>query len=131
NRYEHHGLVSSGGSDAVRVHPFPMVSGGGADVPGNPRFVADPEYGTPAGGNPQVRAHSVNNAVYNFEVQSPGSGTFVRPLVLLGGGATARAIMNEQGQVVHVTSGLAPLGVISTRDSRLGDDVMLTQAMAF
>ncbi len=131
NRYEHHGLVSSGSNDAIRVHPFPMVSGGGAGVPGNPRFVSDPEYGTPEGGRPQALAHSVNNAVYNFEVQNPGSGTIVRPLVLLEGGATARAIMNEQRQIVHITSGLAPLGIVSGRESRRGDDVMLTQALAF
>src|SRR5690606_23133194 len=30
-----------------------------------------------------------------------------------------------------VTSGLAPLGLISTSQSRLGEDVMLTQALAF
>jgi len=40
--------------------------------------------------------------------------------------ATARAILNEDGAVVHVTRGLAPLGA-----ERRGDDVMLTDALAF
>ena len=127
NRYEHHGIVAGSG----RVHPFPMVSGGGADAPGSVTFVADPEYGAANAGGAQARPFATNNSVYNFNVENPGSGTIVRPLVMLQGGATARAILNEQGRVVHVTSGLSPLGVISARESRLGQDIMLTQALAF
>jgi type II secretory pathway pseudopilin PulG len=131
NRYEHHGIVGSGATVA-RQFPFAMVSGGGAASPTNPTFVVDPEYGVSNAGGATVRVHSTgDNGVYNYQVTNPGSANIVRPLVVLPGGATARAILNEQGEVVHVTTGLAPLGVISGAQSRVGDDVMLSQAMAF
>jgi type II secretory pathway pseudopilin PulG len=131
NRYEHHGIHSLMGSDVQRRYPFPMASGGGRDVPLNPTFVADPEFGVLAGGAPDVVTHSIDDGVSSFEVRSPGSGTIVRPLVMLNGQAIARAILNERGRLVHVTTGLAPLGKIGVKESRRGDDVMLTQALAF
>jgi type II secretory pathway pseudopilin PulG len=131
NRYEHHGIHGSGGN-VVRQFPFVMASGGGSASPANPTFVVDPEYGVGNAGGASVRQHSTSlGGVYNFEVTNAGSGNFIRPLMVMPGGATARPILNEQGQVVHVTTGLVPLGIISPTQSRRGDDVMLTQAMAF
>ncbi|MCH2184006.1 MAG: prepilin-type N-terminal cleavage/methylation domain-containing protein [Mariniblastus sp.] len=64
----------------------------------------------------------------NFEPSAPGSGHSARPFCYRQGGepATARAILNDNGEVVHVVRGLAPLW-----GKRRGEDVMLTDALAF
>ncbi|WP_425398346.1 PulJ/GspJ family protein [Aeoliella sp.] len=130
NRYEHHGYVF----DASRAFGYRMVSAGG-DATSNVRFVVDPEYGNPAAGGagarPYAIANGAANAVGGYELTAPGTGNFVRPLAILEGGATARAIVDENGQIVHVTTGLAPLGVVGPNQSRRGADLMISDALAF
>ncbi len=70
-------------------------------------------------------------AVVGYNVTNGGSNNSVRPLAVLEGGATARAILNEQGEVVHVTTGLAPLGITGPNASRRGQDLMMSDALAF
>lgn len=152
NRYEHHGFVPQPQTIAIRqgtVGPaadryFPFAANSGGVHSGsstlNLSFVADPELGvgTPA---TQFRAitaplpvTSNNNAttVVAFNRLSGGApgAYFNRPLAVINDSTdrpgTARAILNEDGAIVHVTSGLAPLG-----GSRRGDDIMITNALAF
>lgn len=132
NRYEHHGIVLDGG----RNHPFVMVSSG-ANV-GNPsRFVSDRDYrqqiGMPTNPALGVLREGPNDSVWGYRVDPTqrGEDHSVRPLVLVEGGATARAIINEQGQVAHVFKGPVPLGVESPTSSRRGQDLMISSALAF
>lgn len=137
NRYEHHGFAGTNNS-GQRNFPFVMVSAGGGS-PSDVSFVADPEYGANNAGGAAATTISetiganpagVRDPVVGYNVTNYG-GTVIRPLVVLEGGATARAIINEAGEVIHVTTGLVPLGPVSTTSSRRGQDLMLSDALGF
>lgn len=129
NRFEHHGYVVNGGNSA-RIFPYMMVSKGVAD-PGNAvqEFVTDTELSSGTGAEAALQKQG--NAVLGASITSTGSRYIGRPLVTLQGGGTARAIVNEGGEVVHVTTGLVPLGITGDRTTRRGADLMLADALAF
>ena len=147
NRYEHHyfRFISNSPDLSDRVFPFGMVSvgngyGGGDLV----RFVADPELFPPANEprwNTVTRAadnlgatHDLNNFVARFvqrtDLQNPTYSA--RPFAYVqgdngtGAPVTARAILNDEGNVVGVVHGPAPHW-----GAKRGSDVMLTDALAF
>ncbi|MGL4513740.1 MAG: PilW family protein [Lacipirellulaceae bacterium] len=143
NRYEHHGLVFRSGSDRARQFPFAAYSVGSYSAAPVVRMVIDPEYtapGTPAdfravlaGG--AVVAYEPNPTETSDEILDRDRRYPVRPLMVVvspdGNPATARAVRNEEGSVVHVTRGLAPLGGQLPTQGRLGDDVMTGDVLAF
>lgn len=138
NRYEHFGHIFN---STARRFPFPMVSSGNyATGSYDIQFHTDREYGIPQGGGFEgvVRIGNVN-AVDYFRYNNTGSPSDVtndqypvRPFAIISSNAnnnyaaTVRAILNEDGRVVHITSGPAPLG-----GARRGEDIMLTDALAF
>lgn len=130
NRYEHHGAVLNMG----RKHPFVAVSAG-AGVGNASRFVTDYDYeqryGNPVDPTLSIQQESGSVVAYQIDSGNRGSDHFIRPFVVVEGGATARAILNELGEVVHVTTGFAPLNLTSTTSSRRGQDLMLSDALAF
>lgn len=160
NRYEHHGYVDSPRStndvqrtydagtlsDVARFFPFAAVSGGRFTTGSvNCQFVNDVEVLAATGlpnNSAAFRSVVVNlvgstsaSAVVAYEpddddVLDTNRRYAARPFVVVNNNsdtpATARAILNEDGYVVHVTRGLAPLG-----GDRRGDDVVLTNALAF
>ncbi|TWT43225.1 type II secretion system protein [Botrimarina hoheduenensis] len=155
NRYEHHGYVfepqtlippaGNGNSPARdRYFPFAAVSAGllPASTPNvtiDFRVDRDLPQPTQSASFRGVTDPVAQNYVVAYE---PAAGDVAadllnsarvyaaRPLVRLtrptDTPATARAVLNEDGQVVHVTRGLAPLG-----GERRGDDVMMTDALSF
>ena len=127
NRYEHHGIVGSS-SPGQRNFPFVLQSAGGGGS-SSVQFVVDPELN--AGSGAAAKPLSIGSAVVGYDVSSGGSGYSVRPLAMLEGGATARAIVNEQGEVVHLTTGLVPLGQSPNSTSRRGEDLMLSHVLGF
>jgi len=132
NRYEHHGFVGDNNS-GQRNFPYVMVSAGGAPTT-NPTFVVDPEYDPNGGMNATAIPRTEGDVVSHYDVTNQGSNYFVRPLVILEGGATARALIEGEGidrKVIHVTTGLVPLGWTSTTSSRRGQDLMLSDALGF
>ncbi|WP_146443973.1 PilW family protein [Botrimarina colliarenosi] len=149
NRFEHHGFVPQPTNAfwteqrgptprfADRFFPFAAVTAGiHSNTPAlNAQFVSDPELpSTPATGFRSVNdtLGGTDTAVVAYERDSGGAGGSyaVRPYVFLPDTAnypaSVRAVLDENGQVVHLTNGLAPLG-----GGRRGDDVMLTEALAF
>ncbi|MEQ8847970.1 prepilin-type N-terminal cleavage/methylation domain-containing protein [Botrimarina sp.] len=156
NRYEHHGYVgeslapqavidlyvASNLAPSYRAFPYPVASGGRFNAgPIGLSFVNDievPPPGDPAAFRSVVApipgAGSARSVVAyeptDDQILAQNRRYSVRPFVVpnyeTDTPATARAILNEDGHVVHVTRGLAPLG-----GARRGDDVMLTGALAF
>lgn len=153
NRYEHHGYVHSPQvvwqqrGDAVarpdRFFPYAAVTAGTHSNAStfNAQIVRDPEL--QGGGAAGFRAitepiGSGTTTVIAYERDANGSpGSYAaRPFAYINDGsdypATVRAILNEDGQVVHLTTGMAPLGGSSVPGwSRRGEDVMMTEALAF
>ena len=153
NRFEHHGLVpepvniwyrhGKPADDPDRFFPFAAVSGGvyGSGARKNLVFVTDPELASPSnaaefdaltadlgGGQTTVVAYESDGL--RTAILAGNRAYAARPLVLIDDSsdapATARAVVNEDGNVVHVTFGLAPLS-----GARRGEDIMLTNALAF
>jgi type II secretory pathway pseudopilin PulG len=140
NRYEHHGYAAA---YLGRNFPFAALTSG---IHGNAasqpvQFIRDPEL-------PAVNANGFSalttvlegatRTVVAFERAAGGSGGeyAARPFAYINDGsqypATVRAILNEEGQVVHLTAGIAPLGGSSIPgQGRRGEDVMMTDALAF
>lgn len=150
NRYEHHGYVGqpSGYPTIDRYFPFSAATAGTLSGQQNVVIVTDPEVGSPAQDaafrsvvgaidwlpRPGTTAAPIAG-VLGFEpsddqVISDQRRYAVRPFALVNNPtdtpATARAILDEDGHVVHLTRGLAPLGGV-----RRGDDIMMTDALAF
>jgi prepilin-type N-terminal cleavage/methylation domain-containing protein len=139
NRFGHYGfLLGSGSSNPPkRVYPFPLVSigsgyGGSADV----EFEVDPEVPNP-GSKAKAEANIVGGAVISYSIDAPMNYDDtqrqydVRPFAYVddtptGVPATAQAVLNEDGAVVRVLHGPVPLW-----GSRRGEDVMLTDVLAF
>lgn len=137
NRYEHHGFLLQGN---IRSFPFAAASTG-IDYTSNQalRFVVDPEIGAAATqAQGQAIKHPNFRRIDRFALNSNqlGSGYRIRPFVYVDDSnatapATVRALVNSGDtpnaqQVVYVTAGLVPLG-----GERRGEDVMLTDALAF
>lgn len=133
NRYEHYSFRPGG----QREYPYASISAG-SGYTGTPivQFVQDSEY-TAASPNAQARANLVNvtglsGIVASYEVSNLGDGYGVRPFAYVNDSssnirlATARAMLNDDGEVIRVVHGLVPL----SRERR-GEDVMLTDALAF
>ncbi len=154
NRYEHHGYVHSpqtiwrlrGDAAAVadRYFPFAAVTAGSHSSVDeiDAVFVFDPEldsYATPNvraflrpsnGRGAVVAAGRVSAFDPNEAPVALDPSRVSRPFAYLDDNvdfpAAVRAILNENGQLVHLTTGMAPLG-----GSRRGEDVMMTDALAF
>lgn len=149
NRYEHHGYVHAPtdnfwaqqrGNQAKfsdRFFPFAAVTAGTHRALQMPVFfVRDPELGATTATGFQALSTPIPNAgtttVVAFERNAAGvGGSFAaRPFVHINDDsdypATVRAILNEEGAVVHLTTGMAPVG-----GARRGEDVMMTDALAF
>ena len=134
NRYEHHNYRVD---QQDRKFPFALISAGMGHS--DPQVQFQPSSsGSGATATAELRSASVNfngtdfpffnDFVNAYRVANPGGGYASRPFCYLEGGspATARAILNDNGAVVHVVRGLAPLW-----GKRRGEDVMLTDALAF
>ncbi len=127
NRYEHHGHFYDGANHA-RLYPFAALSTGSGYSNGDAlRFVQDPDYAVPTAATATITA--VNGAAVVYNVNNRG-GYSARPFAYINATptapATARAILNENGQLAYVSHGMAPLA-----GERRGQDVMLTDAAAF
>ena len=141
NRYEHHGcLLKQNASN--RQYPFAAASVGIDYNNGNPQvtLLVDPSR-NPSGqfdvlqpSSPaQGEAVVINSSVRQLRLDQAnlGIGYRVRPFAYVNDSnasrpATVRAIVNSDGQVVYLTAGFVPLG-----GARRGEDVMLTDALAF
>lgn len=141
NRYEHHGcLLKQNASN--RQYPFAAASVGIDYNNGNPQvtLLVDPsrnpsgqfdvlQPSSPAQGEAVVIYSSVRQL--RLDQSNLGTGYRVRPFAYVNDlnashPATVRAIVNSDGQVVYLTAGFVPLG-----GNRRGEDVMLTDALAF
>lgn len=126
NRYEHHGIAMIGGV-AGRVFPYAVASIGANVSSGNLLMVADSEYGAANSTNGQA----VRNADLQVVATTTSGALFpVRPLVRPNADNPipfmARAVVDENGRMVYLTRGIAPLG-----NTRRGEDVVMTDALAF
>jgi prepilin-type N-terminal cleavage/methylation domain-containing protein len=141
NRYEHHFYrpMASGPKPIGREFPFAAASAGSEYAGGNVRVLADPEVvGTSAFQAAQatlIDSGGVNDTVRNYTIEAanltdPMRELPVRPFAYINDNsttvATARAMLNDEGQVVRVVKGLVPLS-----GDRRGEDVMLTDALGF
>lgn len=133
NRYEHHHYRAD---QQDRTFPFAVISAGMGHLNTQVQFqpsssdsgaVATAELAR-ASSNFNGKVFNLNDFVNAYRVDNSGGGYQSRPFCYLQGGepATARAILNDNGEVVHVVRGLAPLW-----GKRRGEDVMLTDALAF
>ncbi len=132
NRYEHHFFRHNG----EREYPFAAASIGSDYSGTNVEVVVDPEL---SGASPFRAATanlvSTNNVVTSYTIE-PNNLTDsnrrlpIRPFTYIAGNstslATARAMLNDEGQVVRVVHGLVPL----SRERR-GEDVILSDALGF
>jgi type II secretory pathway pseudopilin PulG len=138
NRYEHHNYRAD---QSDRKFPFAVISAGmdhsNTQVQFQPSSSGSGTAGSGAAATAELDSASLtfNGKVFNlprfvraYTVTNPGGGYASRPFCYLQGGspATARAVLNDNGAVVHVVRGLAPLW-----GKRRGEDVMLTDALAF
>ncbi len=143
NRYEHHHYRVD---QSDRKFPFAVISAGMEHSNTQVQFQpSSSDSGVAAGSGALATAEldsaspnfnggvfNLNNFVNAYRVTNSGGGYQSRPFCYLQGGsstgtpATARAILNDDGGVVHVVRGLAPLW-----GKRRGEDVMLTNALAF
>lgn len=153
NRYEHHYYHTP--DTGPRLFPFAMVSVGGGysgqseqvnffldiELPG-----ADDRNSDPASAEAVLSNFGITDLQYldryvSHYVIDPSNvdpnankAYFARPFAFVGEEstatpptpATARAILNDEGWVVHVVHGPAPLW-----GQRRGEDVMLTDALGF
>ncbi|QDV79960.1 PilW family protein [Botrimarina mediterranea] len=145
NRYEHHGYIGIAAAYGTidRYYPFALASGGVTpNSVSDVLFVSDPEIGNPAegaefqtvvaglpaalGGGYAVVAYEPSDTETTSMDRVYGARPFALVNYSTASPCTARAVLNEVNQVVHVTRGLVPLG-----GSRRGEDVMMTDALAF
>ena len=135
NRYEHHFFAPAppGGLPPGRFYPFAAASAGSGYSSGpGITFVNDPDISLPTSYQAAIAAAQLNsfNGVGAFTVNTPGKGYPFRPFAYVNGAsstlATARAMLNDDGSVVRILPGFVPLS-----GSRRGEDVMLSDALAF
>jgi hypothetical protein len=146
NRYEHHYFrpVAFASKPVGREFPYAAISTGSSYGGNNVAFVTDPEaqvgrVAPAASATANLRNDptlGIIALVENYSIApgniDPVSGPkyLVRPFVDVNDDsltiATARAMLNDDGQVVGVVKGLVPLS-----GDRRGEDVMLTDALGF
>ncbi len=144
NRFGHFGFHYRTGSGLfpTRLFPYPVISVGRGypSTPADVSFVSDPEIGGPSGAdataNIQLTGAPLGGIVLSYLIDATqqannSSNLFtVRPLAYVndqsGMSATARAMLNDKGEVVRVVLGPVPLW-----GTRRGEDVMMTDALAF
>ncbi|MCI0492616.1 MAG: type II secretion system GspH family protein [Planctomycetes bacterium] len=129
NRFGHFGLHVSGNNPS-RIFPYAAVSWGEQYAGDTVSLVVDPEAGS-SSTTADVSANvNTNGTVVSYTVVNPGDGYTTRPLAYVdedsGVSATANAMLNDEGHVVRVVHGPVPLW-----GTRRGEDVMLTDALAF
>ena len=139
NRYEHHFYRPA---SQQREYPFALVSAGGEYDGVAVAFRMDGEI-PPYSISPAARAtavlanaNGISNLVARYTINpgnldaTTGPRYPVRPYAYVDDDsnqlATARAMLNDEGQVVRVIHGLVPLS-----QERRGEDVMLTDVLAF
>lgn len=143
NRYEHH-FFRPTSDPPRREYPFAMVAAG-SDYEGDEvRVVLDPEVKSATSGPNPFRAgrailksragtNAINQFVAGFRLDT--TQTRVRPLAVRpfaflndrsGTLATARVMLNDDGQIVRIVAGPVPLS-----GERRGEDVMLSDALGF
>jgi hypothetical protein len=131
NRFGHffYRPVKSGAKPVAREYPFALISVGSSysGITSNVLFVPDPEIGTSA--KAKAAANHPGGSVVSYTVSNTGK-YFARPFAFVDADstavATAQAILNDDGEVVRIIHGPVPL-----RGTRRGEDVMLTNALAF
>ncbi len=129
HRYEHHGHVVSGGNDG-KTFPFNMMSAG-TNVPASAiTIVADDTVSLP-GTDANIVPLRDGQTVQQFTIRNGGKGYVGRPFAHTQGDATARVMVDEGGVIRYATTGLVPMGQVGPRQSRRGEDLMLSQALAF
>jgi len=132
NRYGH---IGYGYDDFVtparfsRLYPFPMVSLGVGHGNVNVAVAYDPELTAPTPAA-TIRASLSNGNVVSYQVDPGITGYKVPPFLYFSedvrNQATARAMLDDEGEIVRVIHGPVPLS-----GERRGEDVMLTDALAF
>jgi hypothetical protein len=145
NRFEHFGYRSNLDSDTRLKFgfPFAFVSWGSGHSNQNVAIVADPDIPVNQPARAQASLFGLNGIdlsgiVSSYRVDPDNYSPTVgpnrrygsRPFAYLDDNpatpATARAMLNDEGEVIHVIHGPVPLW-----GSRRGEDVMLTDALAF
>lgn len=137
HRYEHHGFIVQGSNEGRRF-PFNMMSAGRNAMADDTHFVADQALSNADESGWQTRPDpQATSAVQTFvSPLTKVTGFFTgRPFGHTEFDATARAMVDEEGNIQHVTTGLVPLGTIrnraTDRATRRGEDLMLSQGLAF
>jgi type II secretory pathway pseudopilin PulG len=147
NRYEHYSF-RPGNQGGTRDFPFAAASMGSGYAGSNPSVVSTPDVESPAGfeanANPEGEAFLQSAgtiqdfvAAYALRVPFPDPSGMPRnnyrwrPFTFVSEPdsdtlATARAMLNDEGQVVRIVHGLVPLS-----GERRGEDVMMTSVLAF
>ncbi len=133
NRYEHY-FYNPAVSD--RQYPYAVVSAGSGYDDGAEVVFVPAAYGGFGGPTDDAEAEANVDAqhthpVWSYTVKEPGAGYQTRPFAYVDDDnaatvATARAMLNDDGEVVRVVRGLVPLW-----GTRRGEDVMLSGALAF
>jgi type II secretory pathway pseudopilin PulG len=143
NRYEHYSFRPGNGAAKTpsRDYPYALVSMGSGYPGSDPDVVCQPDPEAPA---PYHKANEEGHAelqdigaledtVVAYVVTAPATGNQYkwRPFAYVDEEdsdtlATARVVLNDQGNVVRIVHGLVPLS-----GERRGEDVMMTGALAF
>jgi prepilin-type N-terminal cleavage/methylation domain-containing protein len=136
NRFGHffyRPVPSKGNARPVgREYPYAMVSTG-SGYSGNSasvQFLTDPDPNLTPATTAIATANLNSGTVVSYTVTVPGTLYPVRPFAFVSADsttiATAQAMLNDDGSVVRLVCGPVPLW-----GSRRGEDVMMTNALAF
>ncbi len=132
NRYGHIGYGFDNFASTPqfsRLYPYPIVSLGIDQTNSNVAIANDRELTAPAPAA-DVDANLVNGNVASYRINNGGTGYQAPPFVYFTEDvryqATARAMLNDEGEIVRVIHGPVPLS-----GERRGEDVMLTDSLGF
>jgi prepilin-type N-terminal cleavage/methylation domain-containing protein len=133
NRYEHIGYGYDNYASPAqfsRIYPYPIVSLGADQTDANVAIANDPELVAPAPAA-TVRANLSNDDnVVSYQITDGSTGYQAPPFLYFTEDvryqATARAMLNDEGEIVRVIHGPVPLS-----GERRGEDVMLSDALGF
>ncbi len=137
NRFQHFGFrpvpTANGVRTIGREFPYPFISKGRDTLGDEVSFVADPDpnLGPIVGAKAIAHRWGGGALTENFTISDPGKGHKVRPFAFVNADSfrvpgTVRAMLNDDGQVVRLSLGPAPLW-----GERRGEDVMMTDVLAF